>query len=147
MNRDQFSSSLLHPSKTWGDATAPHGESFFFDFYHHNLSQKLFLIYLLIYLLREFLEKFGFIVLRFDVISNITFNHLAWVWYIFSEELIVQGKVGWWWKSFKNRLSKVYIWFERAPLSAILTSIYQRLARKKIKTNLKKQTKWKKCNN
>ena len=116
---------------------------FFFDFYHHNLSQKLFLIYLLIYLLREFLAKFGFIVLRFDVISNITFNHLAWVWYIFSEELIVQGKVGWWWKSFKNRFSKVYIWFERAPLSAILTSIYQSLARKKIKTNLKKQTKWK----
>ena len=127
MNRDQFSSSLRHPSKTWGDATAPYGESFFFDFYHHNLSQKLFLICLLIYLLREFLAKFGFIVLRFDVISNITFNHLAWVWYIFSEELIVQGKVGWLWKSFKNRLSKVYIWFERAPLSAILTSIYQRL--------------------
>ena len=53
---------------------------FFFDFYHHDLSQKLFLIYLLIYLLKEFLAKFGFILLRFDVISNITFNHLSMIY-------------------------------------------------------------------
>ena len=65
---------------------------FFFDFYHHNLSQKVFLIYLLIYLLKEYLAKFGFIVLRFDVISNKTFNHLSMIY--IQRGTIVQGKVG-----------------------------------------------------
>lgn len=59
---------------------APHGESFFSDFFHHNLSQKLFLVYLLIYLLNEFLAKFGFMVLRFEAICNITFNHLNMIY-------------------------------------------------------------------
>lgn len=59
----------------------PHGQSFFpFFFFDHNLSQKLLLVYSLIYLLKEFLAKFGFIVLRFDVISNITFNHLSMIY-------------------------------------------------------------------
>ena len=59
---------------------APHGQSFFPFFFHRNLSQKLFLVYLLIYLLNEFLAKFGFMVLRFDVISNITFKHLSMIY-------------------------------------------------------------------
>ena len=60
----------------------PHARSEFFSvfFFHRNLSQKLFLVYLLIYLLNEFLAKFGFMVLRFDVISIITFKHLSMIY-------------------------------------------------------------------